>query len=66
MQHLAKYWPSRAAGAGFVDSNGLVASPFNGAANIAAGKWLADYYESRGNSWWVPWSRLPTYGSCGS
>ncbi|MEA3503163.1 MAG: hypothetical protein U9R47_10340 [Actinomycetota bacterium] len=66
MQHLAKYWPSRAAGAGFVDSNGLVASPFNGAANIAAGKWLADYYEGRGSNWWVPWSRLPTYGNCGS
>jgi len=65
MQHLAKYWPSRAAGAGFIDSNGLVASPFNGAANIAAGKWLADYYESRGSSWWIPWSRLTSYGSCG-
>jgi hypothetical protein len=66
MQHLAKYWPSRAAGAGFVDSSGRVASPFNGAANIAAGKWLADYYEGRGSNWWVPWSRLPSYGSCGS
>ena len=66
MQHLAKYWPSRAKGAGFVDSSGKVASPFNGAANIAAGKWLADYYEGRGKNWWVPWSRLPTYGSCGS
>ena len=66
MQHLIKYWPSRAAGAGFVDSSGKVASPFNGAANIAAGKWLADYYESRGSNWWVPWSRLTTYGSCGS
>ena len=65
MQHLAKYWPSRAAGAGFIDSSGLVASPFNGAANIAAGKWLADYYESRGSSWWIPWSRLTSYGSCG-
>jgi len=64
MQHLAKYWPSRAIGAGFVDSNGLVASPFNGAANIAAGKYLADYYEARGSNWWVPWSRLTTYGSC--
>ena len=66
MQHLAKYWPSRAAGAGFVDSNGLVASPFNGAANIAAGAWLANYYEGRGSNWWVPWSRLTSYGSCGS
>jgi soluble lytic murein transglycosylase-like protein len=66
MQHLAKYWSSRAAGAGFVDSSGRVASPFNGAANIAAGKWLADYYEGRGSNWWAPWSRLPSYGSCGS
>ncbi len=66
MQHLAKYWPSRAIGAGFVDSNGLVASPFNGAANIAAGKYLADYYEGRGSNWWVPWSRLTTYGNCSS
>ncbi len=66
MQHLAKYWSSRAAGAGFIDSNGLVASPFNGAANIAAGKWLADYHEGRGSNWWAPWSRLPSYGSCGS
>jgi len=64
MQHLIKYWPSRAAGAGFVDSSGLVASPFNGEANIAAGKYLADYYEGRGSNWWTPWSRLTTYGSC--
>lgn len=64
MQHLIKYWPSRAAGAGFVDSSGLIASPFNGAANIAAGKYLADYHEGRGSNWWVPWSRLTTYGSC--
>jgi len=64
MQHLIKYWPSRAAGAGFVDSSGLVASPFNGEANIAAGQYLADYYEGRGSNWWSPWSRLPTYGSC--
>jgi len=66
MQHLITYWPSRATGAGFVDSSGRVASPFNGAANIAAGKWLADYYEGRGSNWWAPWSRLPSYGSCGS
>ncbi len=64
MQHLSKYWPSRAKGAGFVDSSGLVASPFNGEANIAAGKYLADYYEGRGSNWWAPWSRLTTYGSC--
>jgi hypothetical protein len=64
MQHLAKYWPSRAAGAGFVDSSGLVASPFNGAANIAAGKYLADYYEGRGSNWWTPWTHLEAYGNC--
>ncbi|MEA2009505.1 MAG: hypothetical protein U9N78_02265 [Actinomycetota bacterium] len=64
MQHLIKYWPSRAKGAGFVDSSGLVASPFHGEANIAAGKYLADYYENRGSNWWIPWSRLTTYGSC--
>ncbi len=66
MQHLVKYWPSRAAGAGFVDSSGLVASPFNGAANIAAGKYLADYYEGRGSNWWAPWTHLESYGSCSS
>jgi hypothetical protein len=66
MQHLGKYWPSRAAGAGFVDSNGLIASPYNGAANIAAGKWVADWAEQHQGAWWKPWSSLPSYGSCGS
>jgi len=66
MQHLGKYWPSRAAGAGFVDSNGLIASPYNGAANIAAGKWVADWAEQYQGAWWKPWSSLPSYGSCGS
>ncbi|MGB5732053.1 MAG: hypothetical protein WBN24_10610 [Acidimicrobiia bacterium] len=66
MQHLGKYWPSRAAGAGFVDSNGLIASPYNGAANIAAGKWVADWAEQNQGAWWKPWSSLPSYGSCGS
>jgi hypothetical protein len=66
MQHLGKYWPSRAAGAGFVDSNGLIASPYNGAANIAAGKWVADWAEQHQGGWWKPWSSLPSYGSCGS
>lgn len=64
LQHLLKYWPSRAKGAGFVDGNGNVADPFNGAANIAAGAWLANYHESRGANWWNPWSRLPDYGNC--
>jgi hypothetical protein len=66
MQHLGKYWPSRAAGAGFVDSDGLIASPYNGAANIAAGKWVADWAEKYQGAWWKPWSSLPSYGSCGS
>jgi hypothetical protein len=66
MQHLLKYWPARAKGAGFVDGNGLVADPFNGAANITAGAWLADYYSSRGLNWWIPWSSLPSYGTCTS
>ena len=63
MQHLLKYWPVRAEGAGFVDDNGLLADPFNGEANIAAGAWLADYSDSRGN-WWSPWRTLPDYGNC--
>ena len=60
MQHLIKYWPGRAASAGFKDSSGLVASPFNGEANIAAGAAIA----GSGSNWYAPWSRLPTYGSC--
>jgi soluble lytic murein transglycosylase-like protein len=60
MQHLIKYWPGRAASAGFKDSNGLVASPYNGEANIAAGAAIA----GSGSNWYAPWSRLPTYGSC--
>jgi peptidoglycan hydrolase-like protein with peptidoglycan-binding domain len=66
MQHLLRYWPMRARGAGFVDGDGLVADPFNGEANIAAGAWLADYYDGRGLDWWRPWSSLPTYGTCSS
>ena len=66
MQHLLKYWNARAAGAGFVDGNGLYASPFNGEANIAAAAYLANYYDSRGSDWWKPWYSLPDYGSCGS
>lgn len=65
LQHLLKYWKGRAAGAGFVDGNGLYASPFNGEANIAAGNYLASYYDSIGRDWWAPWSTLPSYGSCG-
>jgi len=66
MQHLIKYWRGRAVGAGFVDSNGLVANPYNGEANIAAGAYLANYYDNLGKNWWQPWGGLPSYGSCGS
>ncbi len=70
MQHLSKYWVSRAKGAGFVDGNGLVASPFNGAANIAAGAYLANYYDNSIGQWWNPWksgsSFTAQYGSCQS
>ena len=60
MQHLIKYWSGRAASAGFKDSNGLVASPYSGEANIAAGAAIA----GSGSNWYAPWSRLTTYGSC--
>jgi len=71
MQHLSKYWVSRAQGAGFVDGNGLVASPFNGAANIAAGAYLGNYYDGAIGQWWNPWKSgsggfTANYGSCTS
>lgn len=65
-QHLSKYWKGRAAGAGFVDGNGLYATPYNGEANIAAAAYLANYYEDVGKNWWQPWGIMPSYGSCGS
>lgn len=71
MQHLSKYWHDRAKGAGFIDSNGLVATPYNGAANIAAGAYLASYFDSATGDWWNPWksgngSFTAFYGSCQS
>lgn len=66
MQHSATYWPSRAKGAGFVDSAGLVASPFNGEANIAAGAYLADYYDRIGKDWRSPWTVWPSVSACQS
>ena len=66
MQHLVKYWRGRAVGAGFVDADGRVANPYNGEANIAAGAYLADYYDRIGKNWWQPWGHLPSYGSCGA
>jgi hypothetical protein len=69
-QHRVPYWAGRASAAGFVDGDGLVASPFHGEANIAAAAYLANYYDSR-SFWAVPWGfyaeeDLPSYGSCGS
>ncbi len=71
MQHLGKYWKARARGAGFVDADGLVATPYNGAANIAAGAYLANYYASATGQWWNPWKSssgefTAFYGSCQS
>jgi soluble lytic murein transglycosylase-like protein len=60
MQHLSKYWKSRAGAAGFRDSNGLYASPFSAEANIAAGAYIA----GSGSDWYTPWSYHPAYGSC--
>lgn len=69
MQHLSKYWHSRAVGAGFVDGNGLVATPYNGAANIAAGAYLANWAETYQSAWWWPWKSsggvfTAQYGTC--
>ncbi|MGI9667786.1 MAG: hypothetical protein ACR2N2_11955 [Acidimicrobiia bacterium] len=69
MQHLSKYWHSRAVGAGFVDGNGLVATPYNGKANIAAGAYLANWAETYQSAWWWPWKSsggvfTAQYGSC--
>ncbi len=66
MQHSATYWPSRAKGAGFVDGDGLIASPFNGEANIAAGAYLANYYDRIGKDWRSPWTVWPSVSACQS
>lgn len=60
MQHLSKYWKNRAAAAGFRDSNGLYASPYNAEANIAAGAQIA----GSGSGWYTPWGYTAAYGSC--
>lgn len=65
LQHSANYWASRARGAGFVDGDGLVASPFNGEANIAAGSYLAEYYENIGKDWRSPWTVWRSVSACG-
>ena len=64
LQHLLKYWKGRAAAAGFVDSNGLYAHPYNAEANIAAGAWLANSYSNLGRNWWSPWYSLPSWPGC--
>ncbi len=64
LQHSSNYWASRAKGAGFVDSSGLVASPFNGEANIAAGSYLAEYYENIGKDWRSPWTVWRSVSAC--
>ena len=62
MQHLARYWEGRAAGAGFYDeSTGLYASYYNAEANIAAGAYLSSQWDG---PWYGPWSRTYDYGSC--
>jgi hypothetical protein len=66
LQHSATYWSSRAKGAGFVDGDGLVASPFNGEANIAAGAYLADYYDRIGKDWRSPWTVWTRISACQS
>ena len=58
-QHLSKYWKGRAAAAGFKDSNGLYASPYNAEANIAAAWVIA----KASNPWHRPW--IPPWSCCG-
>lgn len=53
-QHLQKYWPERAAGAGFPG-----ASPYDGEANIAATWWLVSRSLDLGFSAWHFWTCKP-------
>ena len=59
LQHSVWAWNGRAVGAGFVHE-GLTAHPYNGAANIAAGAWLAN----NSSPWWGPWPPTRTIASC--
>jgi len=61
LQHSPSGWNTRAAAAGFMDGNGVTAHPYNGAANIAAGAWLAD---NSSPSWWTPWPPTGDIASC--
>jgi len=56
-QHLSNYWKARAAGAGFRDSDGLYATPYNAEANIAA-SWLI---AKNSSPWDRPWSVNPRH-----
>ena len=59
-KHSPSGWNTRAAAAGFKDGNGVTAHPYNGAANIAAGAWLAD----NTSPWWKPWPPTGRIASC--
>jgi hypothetical protein len=52
-QHLSKYWKARAAAAGFRDSNGLYATPYNAEANIAVSWFLAKNSDPWDRHWSV-------------
>jgi hypothetical protein len=64
MQHLGKYWNSRAVASGFVDGNGITAHPYNAEANIAAGRWLADWAQQYQGDWRKPWTVTPYVPAC--
>lgn len=60
LQHSYWAWNSRARAIDLVDGNGLTAHPYNGAANIAAGAWLAN----NSSPWWKPWPPTGSIPSC--
>ncbi len=53
-QHMPRYWPSRAAAAGFPGS-----SIYDGEANIAVAAWLVDRSMDAGLDPWFHWSCRP-------
>lgn len=60
LQHSYWGWNRRAEAIGLVDGNGLTAHPYNGAANIAAGAWLAN----NSSPWYKPWPPTGHIASC--
>ena len=60
LQHSVWGWNGRAQAIGLVDGTGLTAHPYNGAANITAGAWLAN----NSSPWWGPWPPTKTIPSC--